>query len=37
MSQASNPIGVIGTGTMGAGIAQTAAAAGWKVKLFDTN
>ena len=37
MSQASNPIGVIGTGTMGAGIAQTATAAGWKVKLFDTN
>ncbi len=37
MLQASNPIGVIGTGTMGAGIAQTAAAAGWKVKLFDTN
>ncbi len=37
MSQASNPIGVIGTGTMGAGIAQTAAAAGWKVKLFDTD
>lgn len=37
MSQASNPIGVIGTGTMGAGISQTAAAAGWKVKLFDTN
>jgi len=32
---ASKPIGVIGAGTMGAGIAQTAAAAGFSVKLFD--
>jgi len=32
---ASKPIGVIGAGTMGAGIAQTAAAAGFTVKLFD--
>ncbi|MBR9911082.1 MAG: 3-hydroxyacyl-CoA dehydrogenase PaaC [Gammaproteobacteria bacterium] len=29
-------IGVIGAGTMGAGIAQVAAAAGHRVKLFDT-
>ena len=27
--------GVIGAGTMGSGIAQVAAAAGWKVVLFD--
>jgi 3-hydroxybutyryl-CoA dehydrogenase len=32
-----NPIGVIGAGTMGAGIAQAAAGAGWPVKLFDIN
>lgn len=30
-------IGVIGSGTMGSGIAQVAATAGCKVKLFDTN
>ena len=35
--KASHPIGVVGAGTMGAGIAQTAAAAGWVVKLFDIN
>ena len=32
---ATNPVGIIGSGTMGAGIAQAAAAAGWKVHLFD--
>lgn len=30
-------VGVIGAGTMGSGIAQVAATAGCKVKLFDTN
>lgn len=30
-------IGIIGGGTMGSGIAQVAAAAGCKVKLYDTN
>ena len=34
-TNAQHPIGVIGAGTMGAGIAQTAAKAGWPVKLFD--
>ncbi len=34
-SQASNPIGVVGAGTMGTGIAQVIAAAGWPVRLFD--
>ena len=34
-THASNPLGVIGAGTMGAGIAQAAASAGWFVKLFD--
>jgi 3-hydroxybutyryl-CoA dehydrogenase len=34
-TSASKPVGVIGAGTMGAGIAQTAATAGWSVKLFD--
>ncbi len=32
---AKNPIGIVGAGTMGAGIAQVAASAGWPVKLFD--
>ncbi len=32
---AKNPIGVVGAGTMGAGIAQVATAAGWPVKLYD--
>ena len=32
---ATNPVGIIGAGTMGAGIAQAAAAAGWEVRLFD--
>jgi 3-hydroxybutyryl-CoA dehydrogenase len=36
-TNAQNPIGVIGAGTMGAGIAQAAAGAGWSVKLFDIN
>src|SRR5258705_14023621 len=30
------PIGVIGAGTMGSGIAQVAAVAGHRVKIFDT-
>lgn len=30
-------VGIIGSGTMGSGIAQVAATAGCKVKLFDTN
>jgi len=30
-------VGVIGSGTMGSGIAQVAATAGCKVKVFDTN
>lgn len=34
-SHATNPIGVIGAGTMGTGIAQAAAAAGWSVRLCD--
>ena len=34
-THASNPLGVLGAGTMGAGIAQAAASAGWFVKLFD--
>jgi len=34
-SSATNPVGIIGAGTMGAGIAQAAAAAGWSARLFD--
>ena len=34
-THASNPLGIIGAGTMGAGIAQAAASAGWFVRLFD--
>mgnify|MGYP001212724791 CR=1 FL=1 len=34
-THASNPLGVIGAGTMGAGITQVVASAGWFVKLFD--
>ena len=30
-------VGIIGSGTMGSGIAQVAATAGCKVKLYDTN
>ena len=30
------PLGVVGAGTMGAGIAQVAATGGIEVKLFDT-
>ena len=36
-TNAQHPIGVLGAGTMGAGIAQTASKAGWPVKLFDIN
>jgi 3-hydroxybutyryl-CoA dehydrogenase len=32
-----NKVGIIGSGTMGSGIAQVAASSGCKVKLFDTN
>ena len=32
-----NTVGIIGSGTMGSGIAQVAATAGCSVKLFDTN
>ncbi|MBU2929223.1 3-hydroxyacyl-CoA dehydrogenase NAD-binding domain-containing protein [Winogradskyella psychrotolerans] len=32
-----NRVGIIGSGTMGSGIAQVAATAGCKVKLYDTN
>ncbi len=32
-----NQVGIIGSGTMGSGIAQVAATAGCKVKVFDTN
>ncbi len=34
-SNATNPIGVVGAGTMGIGIAQIIASAGWPVILFD--
>jgi 3-hydroxybutyryl-CoA dehydrogenase len=34
-TNATKPVGVIGAGTMGAGISQAAAAAGWTVQLFD--
>ena len=30
-------VGIIGSGTMGSGIAQVAATAGFHVKLYDTN
>jgi 3-hydroxybutyryl-CoA dehydrogenase len=32
-----NKVGIIGSGTMGSGIAQVAASSGCKVKLYDTN
>lgn len=35
MTNATHPIGVVGAGTMGAGIAQAAASAGWTVYIFD--
>lgn len=34
-SKATKPVGIIGAGTMGVGIAQAAATAGWQVRLFD--
>ena len=34
-TNATNPVGIIGAGTMGTGISQAAAAAGWAVRLFD--
>ena len=30
-------VGIIGAGTMGAGIAQVAASAGWRVELMDVD
>ncbi len=33
----SHTVGILGAGTMGAGIAQVAAAAGWTVQLFDVD
>ena len=35
MSTAIHPIGIIGTGAMGAGIAQVAAVSGWPVFMLD--
>ncbi|MCI0630276.1 MAG: 3-hydroxyacyl-CoA dehydrogenase NAD-binding domain-containing protein, partial [Phycisphaerales bacterium] len=37
MSAARHPIGIVGTGTMGAGIAQIAATSGWPVMLMDVD
>ncbi|MBC8308966.1 MAG: 3-hydroxybutyryl-CoA dehydrogenase [Planctomycetes bacterium] len=34
-SKETNPIGIVGAGTMGTGIAQVVASAGWPVILFD--
>ena len=35
MKEVAKPVGIIGAGVMGTGIAQTAAKAGWSVFLFD--
>ena len=37
MTENSNTVGILGAGTMGAGIAQIAATAGWNVHLFDVD
>lgn len=37
MTNSRNPVGIIGTGAMGAGIAQVAAASGWSVVMSDVN
>jgi len=37
MSPSPHNVGIIGAGTMGAGIAQVAAAAGWDVRLLDVD
>lgn len=37
MSDSRHPIGIIGAGAMGAGIAQVAAVAGWTVRLMDVD
>ncbi|MHC5006966.1 MAG: 3-hydroxyacyl-CoA dehydrogenase NAD-binding domain-containing protein [Planctomycetota bacterium] len=37
MSGSTNTVGILGTGTMGAGIAQVAAASGWTVLLADVD
>ncbi|MHC4991529.1 MAG: 3-hydroxyacyl-CoA dehydrogenase NAD-binding domain-containing protein, partial [Planctomycetota bacterium] len=37
MSGSANTVGILGAGTMGAGIAQVAAASGWTVHLADVN
>ena len=36
-TNAQHPIGVIGAGTMGAGIAQISAQCGWETRIFDTS
>ena len=37
MAESSSTLGIIGAGTMGAGIAQVAATAGWTVELMDVD
>jgi len=37
VSGSTNTVGILGTGTMGAGIAQVAAASGWTVLLADVD
>ena len=37
MNGSANTVGIIGAGTMGAGIAQVAATAGWTVELMDVD
>ena len=37
MSDSTNTVGIIGAGTMGAGIAQVAAVSGWTVELMDVD
>ncbi|MHC4764405.1 MAG: 3-hydroxyacyl-CoA dehydrogenase NAD-binding domain-containing protein [Planctomycetota bacterium] len=37
MNGSANTVGIIGTGTMGAGIAQVAAVSGWSVRLADVD
>ena len=37
MTASANTVGILGAGTMGAGIAQVAATAGWSVELTDVD